>query len=83
MTTKTYRVTHSCKQAGDFMYSPYSGSGLYYGHYGEAPHSHPIQTILAQYWHETHYPGPHKKYVHVYYLNPSSLHYYPTYRRFL
>ena len=42
------------------MYSPYSGSGIYYGHYGEAPHSHPIQTILTQYWHETHYPGPHK-----------------------
>jgi hypothetical protein len=62
------------------MYSPYAGgSGIYYGHYGEAPHSHPIQTLLTQYWHQTHYPGPHKKYVHVYYLSPSTFHYYPTY----
>jgi len=61
------------------MHHHYDESGLYYGSYGELLHSHPIHTLLTQYWYQTHYPGFHKKSVHVYYLNPALIHYYMYY----
>jgi hypothetical protein len=61
------------------MQHPYSGSGLYYGYYGDPPHSDPMQTLLTQYWHQTHYPSFHKKSVHVYYINPAFVPYYMNY----
>jgi hypothetical protein len=58
------------------MHHPHVESGVYYGHYSTPPLSHPIQALFTQYWHEVHYPGPHKKFVHVYYIDPAFVHYY-------